>query len=62
MPVLSITLTAAQAMRVRTAAAVVGYPATDAGVQQWVIDWMKDTVRALEKREAEKLVAAPADF
>lgn len=59
---ITLTLTPAQTTRVRAAAKEVGYPETDAGVQQWIVDWLKDSVRSIERRRAEAQVPPVADF
>lgn len=38
--------------RLKAAAAKVGYEATDAGVEAWARDWMRDSVRGIEQNDA----------
>lgn len=62
MPNITITLPDSQLARLLAAAAAAGYPATGAGARQWILDWMRSTVRTAERRAAEAEVAAPAEF
>lgn len=62
MPTLSITISTAQAQRLRAAAIEAGYPGTDAGAVDWITEWMKQTVLTIERRKAQEAVAPPPDF
>ena len=66
MPSITLTVTAAQAVRIQAALSPTSYPQTLAGFKQLLVDYSRHFVQEYERAEAQKAalvgIAKPADF